>query len=243
MEKFAEYGFNKSHTAAYAVVSYQTAWLKAHHTSAFMAATLSSELDNTDQLKVFYEDTLANKVKVLAPDVNVSNYRFEPVSRTEIRYGLGAVKGTGEAAIDVHRRRARGRRAVPRPVRFLPPGRQAHRQPPRHRVPGACRRIRRHQRSPREPAGLGRPGDGIGRTGQPLDSIQNSLFGEDDGGAETRPKTWWRCRAGAMSEHLINEKKSLGFYFSGHPYDAYRKELSGFIRTKLADLAPQQQPV
>ncbi len=80
MAKFAEYGFNKSHTAAYAVVSYQTAWLKAHHTSAFMAATLSSELDNTDQLKVFYEDTLANKVKVLGPDVNVSNYRFEPVS-------------------------------------------------------------------------------------------------------------------------------------------------------------------
>ena len=101
MTKFAEYGFNKSHTAAYAVVTYHTAWLKAHHCAAFMAATMSSDMDNTDSVKIFYEDTVANKVKVLGPDVNASNYRFEPVNRGTIRYGLGAVKGTGEQAVNV----------------------------------------------------------------------------------------------------------------------------------------------
>jgi DNA polymerase-3 subunit alpha len=101
MTKFAEYGFNKSHTAAYAVVTYHTAWLKRYHCAAFMAATMSSDMDNTDSVKIFYEDTIANKVKVLGPDVNASNYRFEPVDRETIRYGLGAVKGTGEQAVNV----------------------------------------------------------------------------------------------------------------------------------------------
>ncbi|MEY2632105.1 MAG: hypothetical protein RIR00_759, partial [Pseudomonadota bacterium] len=99
MTKFAEYGFNKSHTAAYAVVTYHTAWLKRYHCAAFMAATMSSDMDNTDTVKIFYEDTIANKIKVLGPDVNASNYRFEPVDRGSIRYGLGAVKGTGEQAV------------------------------------------------------------------------------------------------------------------------------------------------
>ncbi|MDQ8022431.1 MAG: DNA polymerase III subunit alpha, partial [Moraxellaceae bacterium] len=100
MTKFAEYGFNKSHTAAYAVVTYHTAWLKAHHCAAFMAATMSSDMDNTDTVKIFFEDTLANKVKVLPPDVNHSNYRFEPTDPKTIRYGLGAVKGVGEPAVN-----------------------------------------------------------------------------------------------------------------------------------------------
>src|SRR5690606_4763323 len=99
MTKFAEYGFNKSHTAAYAVVTYHTAWLKAHHCAAFMAATMSSDLDNTDTVKIFYEDTLANGIAVLPPDVNESDYRFVPVDRKTIRYGLGAVKGVGEPAV------------------------------------------------------------------------------------------------------------------------------------------------
>ena len=102
MTKFAEYGFNKSHTAAYAVVSYHTAWLKAHHTAAFMAATMSSELDNTDQLKVFYDDCLEkNKLEILPPDVNASMYRFVPVGKKQIRYALGAIKGVGEGAVNM----------------------------------------------------------------------------------------------------------------------------------------------
>ena len=240
MEKFAEYGFNKSHTAAYAVVSYQTAWLKAHHTAAFMAATLSSELDNTDQLKVFYEDTLANKVKVLGPDINVSNYRFEPVSRTEIRYGLGAVKGTGEQAVlSIEAERKAGG-----PFRDLF---------------DFCRRVDKRIVNRRTIEALVCAGafDSItddraallASVGLAMESAeqhqrslnQASLFGEDTAGDSAENLV--AVPRWDEAERLFNEKKSLGFYFSGHPYDAYRKELSVFIRTRLADLAPQQQPV
>src|SRR5690349_2443287 len=99
MEKFAGYGFNKSHAAAYALIAYQTAYLKAHHGAAFMAANLSAVMDDTDKVHQFHEDALANGLKVLAPDVNSGGYRFEPVDAKTIRYGLGAVKGTGESAI------------------------------------------------------------------------------------------------------------------------------------------------
>ena len=97
MEKFAGYGFNKSHAAAYAYVSYQTAWLKAHYPAEFMAATMSSELDNTDQLKVFFDDAQrpVNGIRFLPPDINQSFYRFIPNANNEIRYALGAIKGTG----------------------------------------------------------------------------------------------------------------------------------------------------
>ncbi|UCE32882.1 MAG: DNA polymerase III subunit alpha, partial [Burkholderiales bacterium] len=99
MAKFAEYGFNKSHTAAYAVVTYQTAWLKAHYPAEFMAATASSDMDDTDKVQLFVKDARANGVTVLGPDVNASGYRFEPIGDRAIRYGLGAVKGAGENAV------------------------------------------------------------------------------------------------------------------------------------------------
>jgi DNA polymerase-3 subunit alpha len=99
MEKFAGYGFNKSHAAAYALVAYQTAYMKAHHPAAFMAANLSAVMDDTDKVRSFFEDAAHNKLAVLPPDVNHCEYRFVPVDQGTIRYGLGAVKGTGEAAI------------------------------------------------------------------------------------------------------------------------------------------------
>src|SRR5258706_7118262 len=99
MEKFAGYGFNKSHAAAYALVAYQTAYLKAHHLSAFMAANLSAVMDDTDKVQIFYDDAKAHGITILPPDVNESDYRFMPLDAKRIRYGLGAVKGTGEQAI------------------------------------------------------------------------------------------------------------------------------------------------
>src|SRR6267143_1985081 len=99
MEKFAGYGFNKSHAAAYALLAYQTAYMKSHHAAAFMAANLSAVMDDTDKLRQLYEDALANGLRVLPPEVNASEYRFVPVDRQTIRYGLGAVRGTGESAI------------------------------------------------------------------------------------------------------------------------------------------------
>jgi DNA polymerase-3 subunit alpha len=100
MEMFAGYGFNKSHSAAYALVAYQTAYLKAHHPAAFMAATMSGDLDNTEKVSTFYADTLQQNIRVLLPDVNSSGYAFAPVDEQTIAYGLGAIKGTGEAAIN-----------------------------------------------------------------------------------------------------------------------------------------------
>src|SRR5512134_3132232 len=100
MEKFAGYGFNKSHAAAYALVAYQTAYMKAHHPAAFIAANLSLVMDDTDKVRALYDDALAQGLSILPPDVNASAYRFEPVDTTSIRYGLGGVKGTGEQAID-----------------------------------------------------------------------------------------------------------------------------------------------
>ena len=234
MEKFAEYGFNKSHTAAYAVVSYQTAWLKAHHTSAFMAATLSSELDNTDQLKVFYEDTLANKVKVLGPDINVSNYRFEPVSRTEIRYGLGAVKGTGEQAVEsiVAERKAGG------PFRDLfdfcrrVDKRIVNRRTIEALVcAGAFDAITDHRASLLASVGLAM--ESAEQHNRSLN--QASLFGEETRGRLGR-KPGGCAALGRWRSACSTKRKAWASISAAIPTMRYRKELSAFIRTKLADL-------
>jgi DNA polymerase-3 subunit alpha len=110
MEKFAEYGFNKSHSAAYALVSYQTAWLKAHYPAEFMAAVLSSDMDNTDKVVNFLDDARALGLTVLPPAINEGTWMFEALGERRIRYGLGAIKGAGRAAIEavVEERRRRG---------------------------------------------------------------------------------------------------------------------------------------
>src|SRR5512139_444020 len=100
MEKFAGYGFNKSHSAAYALVAYQTAWLKAHYPAAFMAAVLSSDMDNTDKVVVLIEECRQMKLVILPPAINVSIYRFTVNNDNHIVYGLGAIKGVGQAAIE-----------------------------------------------------------------------------------------------------------------------------------------------
>jgi DNA polymerase-3 subunit alpha len=101
MEKFAGYGFNKSHSAAYALISYQTAWLKAHHPAQFMSAVLSSDMDNTDKVVIFLQECKNMNLNVISPDVNKSFYKFTVTPDGEILYGLGAVKGAGEAAISL----------------------------------------------------------------------------------------------------------------------------------------------
>ncbi|MBS0359703.1 MAG: DNA polymerase III subunit alpha, partial [Proteobacteria bacterium] len=100
MEKFAGYGFNKSHSAAYALLAYQTAWLKTHYPAAFMAAVLSSDMDNTDKVVNFIDDCRIMNLKVLPPHVNHSSYQFTVLDERTIVYGLGAIKGVGENAVD-----------------------------------------------------------------------------------------------------------------------------------------------
>src|SRR5262250_1822400 len=100
MEKFAGYGFNKSHAAAYAMVAYQTAYFKAHHPAAFIAANLSLVMDDTDKVRHFYDEGVALGLTIVPPDVNASGYRFQPIDAKRIAYGLGAIKGTGRSAIE-----------------------------------------------------------------------------------------------------------------------------------------------
>ena len=141
MEKFAGYGFNKSHSAAYALIAYQTAYFKAHHGAAFMAANLSLVMDDTDKVKTFYDDAIAQGLAVLPPDVNGSRYRFEPVDARSIRYRRGGDPGD--------RRRPRRGRPLYRSLRFLPPCRQENRQPSRRRGTRPRRLLRRDRSASR----------------------------------------------------------------------------------------------
>ena len=110
MEKFAGYGFNRAHSAAYALIGYQTAWLKAHHPAAFMAAVLSADMDNTDKVVVLIDECRELSLEVHPPDVNESEYAFAVAGPRAIRYGLGALKGMGQSAVDgiIEDRNARG---------------------------------------------------------------------------------------------------------------------------------------
>ncbi len=247
MEKFAGYGFNKSHSAAYALISYQTAWLKAHHPAEFIAATMSSDMDDTDKVQIFWRDALDNDVQVLPPDVNQSVYRFEPVQdeamragkppRT-IRYGLGAVKGTGQSAVEeiLRAREAGGP--------FLD-------------LYDFCKRVDRHTVNRRTMEALIRAGafDTLERNraallaalGHAIDAAEQadrsadqvSLFGDDSGSivqdqmAKVMPWT--------LHTELIEEKNALGFYLSHHLFDVWRDEVRRFIPNKLAAISDSRE--
>jgi len=100
IEQFAGYGFNRSHSVGYALIAYQTAWLKAHFPSEFMASVMSCDLGNTDSIQIFVDDCRNIGLKILKPDINKSYYRFEDIDSSSILYGLGAIKGIGESLVD-----------------------------------------------------------------------------------------------------------------------------------------------
>ncbi|HWS74167.1 MAG TPA: DNA polymerase III subunit alpha [Quisquiliibacterium sp.] len=239
MAMFAEYGFNKSHTAAYAVVTYHTAWLKAYYPSEFIAATLSSEMDDTDKLQFFVADAKANGVQVLPPDINASGYRFQPVSDRAIRYGLGAVKGSGESAV----------------MNIL----KAREQGPYRDLYEFCTRIDRKIVNRRTLEALARAGAfdslepdrarvlaNVGKAMEAAEAAaaaadQVSLFdaGDVEGGA---PIEWENVAPWSERQRLQEEKAALGFFLTGHLFQGFEAEVRRFARTKLADLQPAQQP-
>ena len=236
MEKFAGYGFNKSHAAAYALVACQTAYLKAHFPAEFMAANLSAVMDDTDKVHAIYVDALANGLKILPPDVNAGAYRFLPVDEQSIRYGLGAIKGTGESAIGAIVR-AREEAGAFRDLFDF------------------CERIDKRIVNRRVVEALVRAGafDCIdpdrarlfASVGIALDAAEQrernaqqvNLFGDSGGAGAERPaligaERWDEGRV------LKEEKASLGFYLSGHPFSAYRAEVGRFVRGSLKSLQP-----
>jgi DNA polymerase-3 subunit alpha len=239
MEKFAGYGFNKSHAAAYALIAYQTAYFKAHHAAAFMAANLSLVMDDTDKVRQFRDDAMAQGLAILPPDINASNFRFEPVDPKRIRYGLGGVKGTGEHAIAA----IAAARASAGPFTDLF---------------DFCRRVDKRIVNRRAIEALIKAGafDAIDARRATLHNSvgvalteaeraeaaasQVSLFGEETHAAAM---TLVPAREWTEGERLTHEKSALGFYLSGHPYRSYAAELAPLVRTSLAKLEPKKEPV
>ncbi len=238
LEKFAGYGFNKSHAAAYALVAYHTAFLKTHYPAAFLAATMSADMNNTDSVHIFYDDCVANKVEVLPPDVNESEFKFKPISRTQVLYGLGAIKGTGWAAIEVilQARKKDG----PFKDLFDFCCRLDLRKVNRRVIESLIRAGAFDKLEPNRSALLAGVALAISAAEQAnANSNQNSLFGEaSDQSVHVLPDVapW------TEQQKLQEEKAALGFYLSGHPYWSYQKDLSNFITTTLASLAPREQP-
>ncbi|MEE2982880.1 MAG: DNA polymerase III subunit alpha [Pseudomonadota bacterium] len=250
MEKFAGYGFNKSHSAAYALVAYQTAWLKTHYPAAFMAAVLSADMDSTDKVVTLIEECRLMGIPITAPDVNQCNFRFSIADGPAIRYGLGAVKGVGEAAIDsiVSERRQHGEY---RDILDL------------------CRRNCEKRINRRALEALIKAGalDCFGRsrpvlmatvdrvlqiTGQHLKAIasgQSDFFGlaaaagDEDAAYSSDLYYASGVREWSQDELLACEKETLGLYLSGHPIERYAVELAAFASCTLGELRPGRKRI
>ena len=241
MEKFAGYGFNKSHAAAYSVVAFQTAWLKHHHPSAFVAATLSSEMANTDKVQFFYNDAKENGIAFLPPDINLGGVRFQPTDGRTIRYGLGAIKGTGESALSVI---LKARSDAGPFIDLFEFCRRVDKRVVNRRVIEALIRAgafdslddHRHKLL----ASVGVALDAAEQAER--NALQGGLF--DMGGPNDAPQTHYvDVPRWGEREQLLNEKQALGFFLSGHPYNEYAQELKSFVKRRLGELQAQRDPV
>jgi DNA polymerase-3 subunit alpha len=234
MEKFAQYGFNKSHSAAYGLITVHTAWLKAWHPVEFMAALLSSEKDNTDKVVAHIAEARAAGHEVLPPDVNVSDLAFGAVDG-KIRFGLGAIKGVGEGAIEgIVEARASGpfvdlfdfcervdtRRVNRKVIEALVKA-------------GAFDFTRRHRRQLFET--IEKAMERGASSQRDKEVGQASLFGLLDaggkGGKAAMANDHEKVAEWSEKERLAYEKEAIGFYVSGHPLHQYEKELRRYART------------
>ncbi|MDS4039969.1 MAG: DNA polymerase III subunit alpha [Candidatus Competibacter sp.] len=239
IDKFAGYGFNKSHSAAYALISYQTAWLKAHYPAAFMAAVLSSDMDKTDKVVVFVEECRRMGLRLAPPAINVSAYHFTVGDGGEILYGLGAIKGVGEGAIealaqerqsggpfrdlfdlcqrvDLRKLNRRVLEALVRSGAFDQLG--PNRATLMAQLPEALQLAEQHSRN-----------DAAG---------QNDLFGLAAAAEKTpaRPLHIAKLPEWDEAERLRGEKETLGIYLTGHPIGRVAAELAALNTTRLHDL-------
>lgn len=232
MEKFSGYGFNKSHAAAYALLAYQTAWLKTHYPSEFMAAVLSSDMDKTEKVVKFYRECKEMGLTVLPPDVNQSLYSFTVNSQNEIVYGLGAIKGVGFAAVE---NIIQNRQATPYRDLF-----------------DFCSRVDLRKVNKRSIEALIQAGsmDTLGpHRAELLASLPKAMtYAEqvtqknntgmlDLFSKLTQPMNLWiKTDPWTVSEQIAREKLYAGLYFSGHPLDIYQAELDELGITPIGDL-------
>jgi DNA polymerase III subunit alpha len=250
IEKFAGYGFNKSHAAAYALISYHTAWLKAHYPSEFMAAVLTSEMQNTDNIVFLISDCREIGLNILPPSVNWSDYRFRASDAGTIIYGLGAIRGVGESAMEsVMQARQQGGEFKD--------------------IFDFCQRIDLKKANKRTLEALIRSGaldcltaetvatargefrallasqleeavQAAEQTRHNMDSGISDLFGDIEVPARHVSS---KVPAWADEVRLKGEKDTLGLFLTGHPIDVYMPELKHFIRHQLADIEATRRGV
>ncbi len=236
MEKFAGYGFNKSHSAAYALVAYQTAWLKAHYPAAFMAAVMSSDMDNTDKVVTFIDECAHMKLTVLPPLINQSMYHFTVTDDTTIVYGLGAIKGVGENAIDciTQERAAQGIYTDLYSFCQRLDLRKVNRRVLEALIKSGAFDVWKVERAVLT-ASLEKALKVAEKEHQNQSSGQFDLFSllEDDASNQE----YVECKPWTEGQRLDGEREVLGFYLTGHPADQYRREFIDFI-VPLSQLNP-----
>jgi DNA polymerase-3 subunit alpha len=240
MEEFAGYGFNKSHAAAYSLLAYQTAWIKVHHTAEFFCANMTVEMGDTDKLKILFDDAISLGLNFESPDVNTGEYVFKPVGTNTIRYGLGAIRGTGQSAITEIVQARQGSGVFTSLFDF-------------------CARIDRTKVNKRTVEALIKSGafDCISlerssllasvdlawefAQSQANNLNQAGLFDAAHGAHSEEPPL---NEEGAWSvrERLTHEKAAIGFHFSGHLFEEYSSEVRKFVKTSLNDLVDMKEP-
>ena len=237
MERFAGYGFNKSHAAAYSLLAYHTAWVKVHYTAEFFCANMTVEMDDTDKLKVLYEDAIKMGMAFEAPNINRGTYRFEPISDKTIRYGLGAIKGSGEQAIEaivVARESGGAFTSVYDFARRVDRSRLNKRTVEALIKAGAfdCLDLNRASLL----ASVDRAFDFASASQANVN--QGGLFdmGDDTHGSSHQEPDLVNAMPWGVKERLTQEKTALGFYLSGHLFDEVDREVRSFVKTRIDDL-------
>jgi DNA polymerase-3 subunit alpha len=250
MERFAGYGFNKSHAAAYSLLAYHTAWIKVHYAAEFFCANMTVEMDNTDKLKLLFEDAERLAIQFEPPNINRGVHRFEPISNREIRYGLGAIKGTGQQAIEaiVAAREGHGPTTEPGPFTSLF---------------DFCRRVERSRINKRCVEALIKAGAfdtlelnracllaSVDRafefSAAAMANVhQVGLFDMGDGddhGSSTQEPELVAALPWGVKERLTQEKTAVGFYLSGHLFDEVAQEVRRFAKRPIEELLETREP-
>ncbi len=253
MEKFAGYGFNKSHAAAYSLLAYHTAWLKVHFTAEFYAANMTVEMGDTDKLKVLLSDAKLFGISFEPPDVNRGTHRFEPVSPKVVRYGLGAVKGSGQSAVEAIVE-ARDEGGLFRS--FFDFCARVDRKRVNKRAVEALIKAGAFDALPADrgvelgadpTAGRSRLLASVGlgfdfADHQVVNASQGGLFDDADHGSAAQEPPLLAAEPWGVKERLLLEKTAVGFYLSGHLFEEHEVEVRRFCKRQLADLIDSRDP-
>ncbi len=243
MEKFAGYGFNKSHSAAYAMLSYQTAYLKAHYPAAFMAAVLSADMDRTDKVVTLIDDCALIGLKVLPPDVNASAHAFAVADAATIRYGLGAIKGVGRSAVDalVEEREGDGAYLSLEDLCHRVDLARVNRRVLEALIrSGSCDSLGSNRAALMERLAIAmQSGEQTARTAE---AGQDDFFGLPQAAARPISPAVAAEPVWSEAQRLAGERETLGLYLTGHPIARYERDLAQLVGVRIRDLTGEARP-